>query len=72
MNIGSGANCNKTSGASCNRRKMKLVHFMLVIVYALFEMLKWNLNVARYWIKVDILKRFAENLLCLPFGTADV
>ena len=52
--------------------KMKLVHFMLVIAYALFEMSKWNLKVARYWIKVDILKRFAENLSCLPFGTADV
>ena len=51
---------------------MKLVHFMLVIAYASFEVSKWKLKVSPYWIKVDILKRFAKNLSYLCFRTVDV
>ena len=41
-------------------RKMKSVHFMLVIAFASFEMSKWKLKVVLYWIKVGILKRVSE------------
>ena len=51
---------------------MKLVHFMVVIAFASFEVSKWKHKVALYWIKIDILNRFSENLSSLCFGTVDV
>ena len=45
---------------------------MLVIVYASFKMSKWKLKEALHWLKVDIVKRFVENLSYLSFGTVDV
>ena len=45
---------------------------MLVIAFASYVISKSKLKVALYCIKVDILKRSAENLSYLSFETVDV
>ena len=52
--------------------EIRSVHFMLVIAFDSFQMSKRMLKVAPYWIKIDILKRFAENCSYLSFGTVDM
>ena len=52
--------------------EMRSVHIMLVIAFESFDMSKTILKIAPYWIKVDILKEFAENCSHLFFGTVDV
>ena len=45
---------------------MRSMQFMPVIVFVSFQMSKTNLKVASYWIKVDILRQFAEYFcICL-------
>ena len=62
----------KLVGRVLTGRKMRSVLFMLVIAVYSFHMLKTNLKLALYWIKVDILKQFAEHFSYLSFGTVDV
>ena len=51
---------------------MRLVHFILVSAFDSFQMSKTKLKVALYWIKVDILKHFAEKFSYVSFGSVDV
>ena len=51
---------------------MRTMHFMPVIAFDLFQMLKTKLRVAPYWIKVDISKQFAEYFSYLSFGTVNL
>ena len=73
MKLVDGANSNKTREASYNRGEIRSVDFMPVIIaFDSFQMSKTKLKVALYWIKVSILKQFAENFSYLSFGTVDV
>ena len=51
---------------------MRSMHFMPVIAFDSFQMLKTILKVAPYWIKVDILKQFPGYSSYLSFATVDV
>ena len=44
----------------------------VIIAFDSFQMSKTKLKVALYWIKVSILKQFAENFSYLSFGTVDL
>ena len=48
-------------------REMNLVHFLLVIAFDSFQMSKTEIKLAPYWMKVNMLKQFAENFLYLSF-----
>ena len=72
LNLLVGRIVTKLVGRAVKSGKMRSAHFILVIAFNLFQMSKTKLKVVPYWIKVDVLKQFAENCSYLFCGIVDV